>query len=103
MTIIAAVSASPISVQPNSESNRPGRIDLGNTQNKEGESSPETATPLYSAVMILPPAPTLTKKVPMIDEMIEAAPKASGYTSAAGPASLSNRPPSSIVATMVTA
>ena len=53
--------------------------------------------------MILPPAPTLTKKVPMIEEMIEAAPSASGYTSAAGPASLSSSPPSSIVATIVTA
>ena len=53
--------------------------------------------------MILPPGETFTKKVPMIEETIEAAPSASGYTSAAGPASFSSSPPSSMVATIVTA
>ena len=53
--------------------------------------------------MILPPADTFTKKVPMIEETIEAAPSASGNTIAAMPACLSSRPPSNMVATIVTA
>ena len=42
------------------------------------EMRPETITPLYSAFMILPPSRVFTKKVPTMEEMMDAAPSASG-------------------------
>ncbi len=78
MMIIAAVSARPISAQPKIGTTRSGSSAPVMNQNAIADSTPETITPLYSAFMILPPAPTRTKKVPMIEEMIEAAPSASG-------------------------
>jgi hypothetical protein len=65
-------------------------------------STAETITPRYSAPMIEPPAFTLTKNAPMIDAMIDTPPSTSGYSTAFGPASVAIRPPSSIVAMMVT-
>ena len=53
--------------------------------------------------MILPPSETFTKKVPTIDATMEAAPSASGYITDAPSGLASIRPPSSIVATSVTA
>ena len=64
-------------------------------------------TPLYSAFMILPPARADTKKVPMMEETIEAAPSASGIDHRGqrriGAVLANSRPPSSMVATSVTA
>jgi len=39
---------------------------------------PDTITPLYRAFMILPPSLADTKNVPMIEEMMDAEPRASG-------------------------
>ena len=47
-------------------------------QNAMAEMKPATNTPLYSAFMILPPSFALTKKVPMMEETIDAAPRANG-------------------------
>ena len=47
-------------------------------QNAIAESTAETITPLYRAFMILPPALVLTKKVPMIEAMIETPPSTIG-------------------------
>jgi len=78
MTIMAAVSARPIRVQPNRAVAWVGRISLVMNQNAMAETTPETMTPLYSAFMILPPSETLTKKVPTMEAMMDAAPSASG-------------------------
>ena len=53
-------------------------IDLVMNQKATAEISADTITPLYSAFMILPPSRAVTKKVPMMEETIEAAPSASG-------------------------
>ncbi len=47
-------------------------------QNAIAEIRPDTITPLYSAFMILPPSRAFTKKVPMMEATMEAAPSASG-------------------------
>ena len=47
-------------------------------QNATAETMPDTITPLYRAFMILPPSLADTKKVPMIEATMEAAPSASG-------------------------
>src|SRR5690349_24856387 len=72
-------------------------------QKATAEITPATITPLYSAFMILPPSDTLTKKVPTMDATIEAAPIASGYSTAFTPMPDIIRPPNNIVATSVTA
>jgi hypothetical protein len=64
---------------------------------------PETMTPLYRAFMILPPSRVETKKVPTMEEMMEMAPRMSGNSTARSPMSTITRPPSSMVATRVTA
>jgi len=53
--------------------------------------------------MIFAPSLVATKKVPMIEETIEMAPSTSGYITALVPSSFITSPPSSIVATSVTA
>ena len=60
-------------------------------------------TPLYSAFMILPPSLVETKNVPTMDETIEMAPSTKGNSTALSPMSPMRRPPSSMVATSVTA
>ncbi len=72
-------------------------------QNAMAEMMPETMTPLYSAFMILPPSDTFTKKVPMMEATMDAEPSASGYSTAFSPMPDIMRPPSSMVATSVTA
>ncbi len=68
--------------QPNSAFACDGISDFVMNQNATAETMPDTITPLYSAFMILPPSLAFTKKVPRIDEMMDAAPSASGYTMA---------------------
>ena len=80
-----------------------GKNCLVMNQNATAEIRPETITPLYSAFMILPPSLVDTKKVPMMEATMEAAPSTSGYSTALAPALAMTRPPSSIVATSVTA
>ena len=53
--------------------------------------------------MILPPSTALTKKVPTMEATMDAAPSASGYITADPSGVASIRPPSSMVATSVTA
>lgn len=47
-------------------------------QNPIADSAPATIRPLYSAFMILPSLPTLTKKVPITEPTIDTAPSTSG-------------------------
>jgi hypothetical protein len=65
--------------------------------------TPDTITPLYSAFMILPPSRADTKKVPTIEDTMEIEPSSSGKITAFRPMSAISRPPSSMVATSVTA
>ena len=72
-----------MSAQPNSQRERRsaavfGISDSVMNQNATAEMTPETITPLYSAFMILPPSLVFTKNVPTIEEMMDAAPSASG-------------------------
>ncbi len=53
--------------------------------------------------MILPPGLADTKNVPTIEDTMEMAPSTSGYITARSPRSVITRPPSSMVATRVTA
>ena len=53
--------------------------------------------------MILPPSPVDTKNVPTMEETMEVAPSSNGKITALWPMSAINRPPSSMVATSVTA
>src|SRR5678815_2313543 len=71
-------------------------------QNATAEITPDTMTPLYSAFMILPPSETFTKKVPTMEEMMEAEPSASGYNTAFWPMPDIIRPPNNIVAVSYT-
>ncbi len=60
-------------------------------------------TPLYKAFMILPPSLVDTKNVPTMEETMEMAPSTSGNMMARSPRSTMTNPPSSMVATRVTA
>ncbi len=64
--------------------------------------TPETIRPRYSAFITLPSL-VETKKVPMMEAMMETPPRARGYSTAARPASAKTRWPRSMVATTVTA
>ena len=65
---------------------------------------PATASPLYRAgITFNMPGFALTKKQPMIEAMIDTAPKASGYSTALFAALVTSRAPSTMVAISVTA
>ncbi len=66
-------------------------------------STPDTITPMYSALMILAPARARTKNVPITDAMIDAPPSISGYSTELVPAWSPSTPPSNMLAISVTA